>query len=474
MMPRSAYPLLGLLALALLWLLRPQDGTTDHRIFPVDPASVESLEVSLDAPHPPLTARLRLDDGLWILDGSVSDLTDRESVDGLVASICAQNRSPAQDLPDWRRRASEYGLDRPPVRISLGLRGDDRRILEIGGANPSTGVYYAAFAGSDELFLIKPELAEIALSVLGSVRAMELWPDFEIIEIDTLAISGDGRPAEDLFFRDTRGRWWVSPPVDGSTRFGSLARAYRDLYPDRRRSVDGAVRLNDARVEDFLYLLQQTVVKEFLSLDRTGPDREDPPRVRIAAAGGLSHDVVLGGAEPAERVDAWRDGSAAGMSVSGKALKYVAMPLSGMLHTDAITESVSWSDSLSLRAPDASRIKARRTDDGWRLVRGPDADTSQALDDVLGDFIHYFDTLAIEQVRPPRETPDFLEESTYVLRIWRSAADAPVEEVWIGKLREDRRTGAWFPADGRLVIVPQGAYTFCREYSVMAARAGVR
>ncbi|MBU0740738.1 DUF4340 domain-containing protein [bacterium] len=458
--PRSVYPLLILLALAALWLWRAGgDGEPSgpRRLFERADETIASCVVRGGDAYVVLE-RDPAGPGGWRLGGDLSDLADEDGVAALLADLAATlGTEPVADAT-WTSLPEDYGLDGPGLFEVLVVDADGgRRSLRIGARNPATGLFYATGAGSEALFMVGEDLVRTLVALPGSVRARTLWPGFARDQADTVRLRFPGqangdRLAWDLVARDDGNRWWLRLPTDGWARTGDAARGYHSRHADRRKSEAGAdwLRLRDREIANLLSYLESDRVRDFLPPDVAAPT--DGFAVRVSGAGCAAREVIFGDLETENRVQAWRDGYPGGLVLPAEIVRECAGGLPRYLHTDVLTHRLAAADSFALTRADLGRVSFVNTYDGWR-VNAPATTDRERLDLMGSDLAFHLDHLAIRRVldttgvdplRPPQTT----------LTVWATGPGVPPRaEVRFGLHAAENVPVAWFPADGRLVVV---------------------
>jgi len=97
-------------------------------------------------------------DGAWhmgALDGVEADATQ---VDSVVLSLV--NLQATRVLTQSLEALSTYGLEKPPLTVTLGLANGGQDVLFFGDKNPTGTQYYVVHKGSDPVFLVYAALAD--------------------------------------------------------------------------------------------------------------------------------------------------------------------------------------------------------------------------------------------------------------------------------------------------------------------------
>ncbi len=459
-LPRSVWPLLGLLLVAALWLWRGAGETAGPTpLFDVEPDAIRALSVR--GPYG-VTVLERGPSG-WRLDGDRPDRVDPDELEALLRLLTTTLRSAALDDADLRRNPAAYGLDGAgPYGLLLGTSAGERR-LHVGVQNPASGLFYARFDGSDELFLVGEDLIEAIHPLPDQVRARMLWPGFRRGDPETVRLRFPGDPVWYETRRDGGGRWWLRAPADPA-RLGDVARAYHARHRDRRATRDGDdwLRLRDREMEGLLTYLEDARVRDFLAADLT------PPADGLGVRLDNGREVLYGELETENRAQAWRDGFVHGVVLPGEIPRLYAGGLSQYLHTDLLDRALAHADSLGISRADLGAIRATGVDGRWRLL--DPASTSESLDLMVGDLVHLLDHAPILGVLPDADASP-LKGSEIVLEIWATGPGVPPRTVVrLGAHAETGAPAAWYPGDGRVLAIGRDPLISCRTVLSAAVR----
>jgi len=486
--PVSFWPLLGLAAIALLFvLLRDQDETQDlitgGPVVSLLPEHITALElVRVDGRY-----RLERDGENWRLSGDVSDDVSPGAVAEFLRALALGTGGAV--MPGSEPRDGRYGFGGPNA-ASLRIEDDAGEHLQIdfGDFNPVTRTCYASGAGRQGVFPVTAEFRDLMIRLPELIRINTLLPPFERGLVRGLRIwrRGSETPLE-LRYRDER--WWLREPAGGLAALGSLVRSYHHYYRDRRQRLENVLWLqaDRRRLGSLIYEVGETGVME---LGPLWPDADFlervgllPPyrRVELNLADRDEPLVIeLGEEVEMERIYARRRGNL--VIAHAAALKTVQLSTARLVDTGALSFSLALADSLRLiqndnAAPPQPLIWAIRTAVGeadsiglvassggiWR-TRTPAGFTlalpRSRLDNQAQDRVVDLDRLAIERVLPPfLNDPDNREgvghppadsplaaSPRVSLVAWYTEATGPrSEEVVFGRLERTWPPSGWSP-----------------------------
>lgn len=474
--PRSVYPLLGLLLLAVLWLWRSGDGghgDGPRRVFDFG-SDFESGVVSCTLRGGDAHVTLDRDPGApggWRLGGDLPDHADADGVTALLSSLAATLGTGAVADAGWAALPEDYGLDDGGLFELLVATADgERRTLRVGARNPATGLFYATGAGRDELFMVGEDLVGVLAGLPAAVRARAFWPGFARDRADTVRLRFPGQDGWDLAARDDGGRWWLRAPADGWARTGEVAAAYHRRHADRRKRDAGGdwYRLRDREIIALLAYLEADRVRDFL--DPALPPPADGFAVRVSGA--PAHEAVFGEIESESRLRAWRDGFAAGMVIPPTVATDCGGGLPQYLHTDVLTRTLAYADSFALARADLDRVVFVRADGGWRCDAAAAPRDRERLELMGRDLAFQLDHLPIRHVLDPT-ADDPLGPPLTILTVWRTGPGAPpLTEIRWGLDAGTGAPAAWFPVDGRLVTIDRDVLVTFQ--TVLMTAAGMR
>lgn len=440
---------------------------------PLQPFAAAEV-VRIAAAGPGVDAALARDEGGgWRLERPWEDDLDGAQIGEILAQWADEWLVPLPEVPDpTPAQLQEYGVaEGAGLTLTVTARDGRAAAAVLGRRNPVLERTYVRVPGRPGLFTIAAGVAGQVAALPHPARLRQLWPHFELGDIDTLAVRPAGAAAADVFALDNQGRWWLRQPADGAARLPPVAVDYARHYGDRRRT-DGATawwRASNRAVRDLLFQLRDTRVKRFLlpaapaeSLRAAGLG----PRalavravdVAVATPGGTApaaavttREVVfgprLGGGEWA----AARHGHLLRVDAPGPTS--AARPLADLLDVSALPLSPDDLDSLRLERPDGSGVTGRRHGQDWR-VDLPGNATSESPPGVLfGHMVLRLERLAIRRVLPPVKGRDPLAEPyRFYLTGW--LRDGTVVDLDLGLLAgASDEAAVWNSADGRLVAV---------------------
>ena len=465
MLPRSVWPLLAVLAAAVIWLIVDNRGDgpgaeAPGLLFPVEAAEV----VAIEHERPGCEVRIERDGGSWRLGGTVVDLCDGKGVDTLLEKLLRQRGSIAVDAGSPAGGAGGYGLGAGSRRAALVLDSGRRIEIRLGNVNPATNLIYATGAGRDVLFYVESELGELLSSLPGSVRLGRLWPEFHPSQVETLSLrSGDGPP--DVFARDSVGRWWLRRPRDGYERIGDLARSYNAVLDDRRRDDGDAswLRASDARIANLIFYIEQAKIRGFDPTDGlTDPMRWPTDRLSIRASfsdGLRDQKVDFGGYVGVEDVLARRNDTPYAFNLLKRLVDYARVPLAEYLETSVLADPVAAADSVRISQIGFDPVLLRRSGEQWIPAgdhpwdgRGPEPK------ELAADMILRLQRLRMLGVDPiPAAGADPLDErDRFEVVLWYGSPGFPERvDFVLGVDRSRRRAMFWRPRTGQLAQTEQ-------------------
>lgn len=420
--------------------------------------------VRITAAGPGVDAALTRDEGGWRLERPWLDDLDGEQIGEILAQWAAEWLVPLPEVPDpTPAQLQEYGVaEGAGLTLTVTARDGRAAAAVLGRRNPVLERAYVRVPGRPGLFTIAAGVADQVAALPHPARLRQLWPYFELGDIDTVAVRPAGAAAADVFALDGEGRWWLRQPADGAARLAPAAVDYARHYGDRRRT-DGATawwRASDRAVRDLLFQLRDTRVKRFLlaaapaeSLRAAGlGPRSLAVRAVDVVAGGVSiRQVAFGPRLAAGEWAAARHGHLLRVDAPGPTS--AARPLADLLDLSALPLSPDNFDSLRIERPDGSGVTGRRHDRDWS-VDLPGNATSESTPGVLfGHMVLRLERLAIRRVLPPVKGRDPLAEPyRFYLTAW--LRDGAVADLDLGLLAgADDEAAVWNSADGRLVAV---------------------
>lgn len=409
-------------------------------------------------------ALARDEGGGWRLERPWLDDLDGEQIGELLAQWAAEWLVPLPEVPDpTTEQLREYGLaEGAGLTLTLTSRDGRAAVAVLGRRNPVLERFYVRLPGRPGLFTIAASAAEQVAALPHPARLRQLWPHFELGDIDTVAVRPAGAAAADVFALDGQGRWWLRQPADGLARLPSVAVEYARHYGDRRR-MDGATawwRASDRAVRDLLFQLRDTRVKRFLlpaapaeSLRAAGVGAGAVAvrAVDVAAAGVAIREAVFGARLLGGEWAAVRHGHLLRVDAPGPTS--AARPLADLLDVSALPLSPDDLDSLRIERPDGAGVTGRRHGRDWS-VDLPGNATSESPPGVLfGHMVLRLERLAIRRVLPPVKGRDPLAEPyRFYLTAWpRGGAVADLDLGLLAGASDE--AAVWNSADGRLVAV---------------------
>ncbi len=465
--PRSVYPLLGLLVLAGLWLWRGDGDLAGPRvIFDFPAESIEACTVR----GPGGRTMLTREPGGWRLGGDKPDIADVDGIAHLMEGLTATLRTGAVAGDDWRTTSEDYGLDGGGIfEVRLTVGGSVSR-LRIGAQNPASGLFYATGTGSDDLFMVGEDVVGALHALPNTVRATMLWPGFKRDDPDTVRLHFDGADTWDLAVRDGGGRWWLRATDDSRARTGRISDDYHARYADRRKTEAGVewLRMRDREMAGLLSYLEDARVRDFLAPEFDAPDLGFAVRI----AGSVAHEVVFGELETENRARAWRDGYVDGLVLPGVIPRECAGGLSEYLHTDLLDRGLAFADSFTLSRADMGLVRFVNTDRGWIISEPAQPADPDRMKLMAGDLVHFLDHVAIERVFDPA-ADDPLTPPRTTIQIWATGPGVPPRTVIRCGMHAD--TGvpvAWYSDDGRLVQVDRNL--LITSQTILMAAVGQR
>jgi hypothetical protein len=477
---RSVWLLLILIMLLGGWWLAVEltgrsgaDLDSGGPLLPFPAATISELRVSSPTGAVALTQE---PDGWW-LSGRCVDLADSTRVTELLQSIAAEFTSAVLSGRVDTLLLRDYALLPEPL-LSLHVRGAHGRMvdLSIGAINPVSGRQYALGAGRQGVFTISTSLIDRLRGLPDDVRLRRLWPRFAWTTAETLRL--DHPAAGDvLLARNPAGHWWLREPSGGSLGLGRLVRDYDRYYGDRLRREGGTTwwRASDAALSTFIFMLGDTHVAGF------GPAPADsaqlaaaglsPPTAgaEIILADGQRWRAAFGQESEKGELTATRFGLPNILRVTGEIAPVMMGPLWQLMETGVLPFALAEADSFWLLRPDVPSLRVERRGEGWRVERviatGPPAGPLEPVEEsvahrvgeLIGDVVVYLDRLRIEEVRPPRPDQNPLTAGYRItLKAWLNGRPE-AREVVFGLLPGGAGNGAWFPADGKWLIIPSDA-----------------
>lgn len=476
-LPRSSLPLAAILAAAVVWLIL--DGGSDRPaggegglLFAVPADSVAAVDLR----RGDVEMRLeRTADG-WSLAGTVADGVEADVADALVDALAGMRSGPAIGGPgDRAPAASDFGLD--PAAAVLAVETADGRSmrLEIGDANPATGLIYAAGCGRDGVFGVSPALGERLARLPNSLRRISLWPEFHPLDVDTLALRvGDG--PVDVFARDENGRWWLRAPRDGFGRIGEPAAGYHAEYADRRRDDAGGgwLRASDVKLANVMFYVAEANIYSF---DPVVAGAEFPAAtevdVRASFSGGEPpQSFAIGRTVGEGKVEAWRNGSPHGFVILERLLLNAAAPLGDYVEDTVLSDPVGAADSLVFSRIDSQPIVVVRELDDWRLEGDyPWSGEGPEPADLARDMVMRLDRLEMVRALPRTDSDPLRTPYRTEVELAYSLPGFP-ERVGmvVGILQDEQVPCAWFPQTGKLVEVDRAIFSTLRSLFMALGR----
>ena len=117
------------------------------------------------------TLRLERSGEDWSLAAPLQSPTDRDVVEGLVASL--ETGRIERRLGEAAERKA-YGLDPPATSVTLETSSGPPQVIGLGDASPIGGTYYALLPGGQEVALVSNSLGDAAKRDLLSLRDKSL------------------------------------------------------------------------------------------------------------------------------------------------------------------------------------------------------------------------------------------------------------------------------------------------------------
>jgi len=474
-LPASLIPLIILLVAAAVWLLffepsvqKNDDPHSGGLLLPFLADSVARVEVTRGGE----IFLLQVLGHDWQLSGHNEagvwhDRVDSAGTEMLIRTLCESRASPV--LSDSTAQRSQYGFGLPrTLTAAVTDFSGQSLIFYLGLRNPVTDRYYATGAGRSGVFTIPARVGQQLYELPGPLRLRRLWPPFQRSKVETLAIRRAGASWEELFIRSADGLWWTRLVTHRSGSVGKIVRDYDRYYSDRRWEQGGETywRVDERTISMLLYYCNEAKIKGFGPLP-TGEEelrREGllPPTVSLrvvpqhataallAAFGHVTEDGFVAG---------MRDGRAQIFWLTGELRDALVVPQSAFLATDVLALAWTQVDSFSLRYGEQDSLRAIRIDGKWRAFlprSSPGVDTTLAHN-ACSDFAHHLERLPILVVRPPARTgiPLTKKERT-VLTLWSAPKGrGRPKQVVFGFLEENGEPAAYFPADGKVLVISQ-------------------
>ncbi len=475
--PASLIFLTTLLAAALVWLLVVENGVRDRSnpdaggpLVTVTPDAVIRFEVTT----PEETTTLYRVAGHWELSGrkpagAWQDRADASAAEALVRAVVATTTSPilagtGAAGTDSSGGGEDYGLTlERAVRVVVGVVGGGTTTLLLGSHNPLTNRIYARGAGRSGVFNLPADPWEKVPLLETAVRLWRLWPAFTRQDVRFVRIHRARLEEELRFQRDPDGTWWIQLPGGPGGGLAAVAGAYDAHYADRRRTAAGVTywRAEERTLDHLLTRLSECQTVAAGPLPATAAEMQAyglaTPEVEVEVAVGAQSplEAAFGGKRDDGLVAAARDGRSHVLWVASDVLAALQTSLASYLETDVLSFAWSDVDSFALRRLASGSLRAIRQGDAWRAVL-PDSAWSQdprQVDHLCADLAHHLQRLAIQGVRPPaRERHPLRDEGRTRLTVWFTGGvhDQVVE---FGELVASGEAAAYFPADGKLLLV---------------------
>jgi len=481
LLPRGFWILLPILAAATVLYLRGgdrRDQAGGDRLFPFPLDELSACEIHGPGRHVVLQRTARG----WRLDGDVRDLPDPDSVERLIGTMQASERSPqiAGAAGD-----PAYGLDGPDAWRLAVTTPQGSGAVTIGHRNPVTGHSYVRDEGDGRVYVVAAALPALLATLPDALRARDLWPLFEPAGIDTVRVQAPGAPVADLYARDGDRRWWLRRPADDLAR-SPAAQRYQAHRADRRRDADGTTwyRARDNSLLNLLSLLADVRVLEFREPSvGAAPPADGELMVIASGADGQRHEAAFGAPVGEERVLGHRDGGRTALVLTDQLLRNWRADLASSLHLGLLTATLAAADSFALSSPGLGGILAVQSGEGWRVTR---PSGRSRLDELAGDVVVLFDRTDIQDVLPAAadgRDPLAGGDPVYELTAWlpgtAGAGDAAVSSVRLGVA--DGRAAALLttappspargraPVGGALFVVDPEILTSLRTFLLAAA-----
>lgn len=211
-MSRLATILLSLLAVAVVagyvvWRFAPSSGQprVGAGLFRFATDDIRGIEIA----NGDATVELRRTDGGWRMGPDPTDRASRDLI-GKILQLAQEtpvlDRIPARDLPD-RDDLGEYGLR--SSRMKLDFRGDGGRTLLFGKDAADDSRVYVRFEGSNDVFVIPDELANLVFRPAAEYRdprLSNLRPD----RVERFVIR---QPAGEMEIRRDFSGWKIVKPM---------------------------------------------------------------------------------------------------------------------------------------------------------------------------------------------------------------------------------------------------------------------
>jgi len=443
LIPRSVWPVLVLLLVALAWLRFGGNLDTDPVLLvPVDPVEIVRLQV-LRADQ---TTELRREEGgRWSLHGSLSDHLDDGAVDDLLAGLTSVHRAGTSLDP---ASAASYGLeDEAALEVTV-VAGDGRSwVFVFGVTNPVTDIAYMKDVSGGTIHLVGAGILARLHRLPDSVRAKSLWPAAgSTMAVRTVVV--DRERFRWRFERDSIEQWWWHADEASITEPLTPAAVYQEFFTDRRRVVDGGVqwRADDRRLRNLLAALDRSPVMAFhpTILSQLGIDGQTSPIGLVLGDGELQVSYLLGAVNQNNRLAVWRGGASRGLDTRPDLREFADVDLSAWLHGDALTIRLAAADSFRLAMPTVGSVVALPLGErGWSIA-GTD-------DPILGDLAHVVDRLAMIRVLEPEANPSlvFDDQPRLTVTTWqRGPGMDPVQHLEVGVSHAGDSVVAWRPSDG--------------------------
>ncbi|MFT5315384.1 MAG: hypothetical protein ACI9UK_001216 [Candidatus Krumholzibacteriia bacterium] len=499
-LPRSL-PVLALVAIVAVggfWFAQKGHKPDPNRggaLFSVEAADIEGLLLTRGG----IQYRFdRLPNGGWSLSGAVHDYLDRQAMDALVEMFPQAVGGPILAGTEFEDRRYEFnGPD--AIRLRLFLADGKSLSLVMGALNPVTGNYFASGIEREGCFAVPAPFRDKLSLLPVTVQAKTLLPALDRDLVQNIELTRSGQ-VHRLAKRD--GYWWLhlDDSLENSpfTRFGPVAQAYQNFYPDRRQVLDDGlwVLASKLTVEQMIYEVGETIVRDIISPRESAARIEqwdlDPPWRQVVMSGpGLNSDIsapvadqyTIGFGTPIgeDQVPAVRQGNA--LVTDLMALGVLNQGLELFVEQTALHVVARQADHLKFEREGVLLLESGRTgvadtDEGrgaWQTVYP--AAGAPNLDEVgrrgLGqDVVVNLNRIEMLAALPPTQDAKVLtdDERVRLTLTWGKTGEADHRELVLEAgylVAEDwptgtfartqdggRPVGLWFPGSGKLLQIP--------------------
>ena len=226
----------------------------------------------------------------WRMTKPISARADYASIEGLVTQLATaqMQASIAKQADDLR----QYGLDRPPMRVSVGS-GSARATLLVGTPSPE-GAPYAKDSARPEIFTIAQSLITELSKPLDDYRRKDVF-DFRSFNATRVEVTRDG--ATQTFVRNTADGKDVWKDDSGKTlEFTKVDALMGHLTGLRAQSFEGANAALKTPALTVTATFDEGKRKESVTFGRSGTDvyasRSDEPGAAKLEAGTTFDDAI--------------------------------------------------------------------------------------------------------------------------------------------------------------------------------------